>query len=795
MLHSGEQGPRGRSLLRWALASGVLIAVAFNVAIFGLHLWSKGGQKTVVEIDSLDGAYRAIIDGNVAIGYSDPAYGPERFPLDAPEVGTVAIYLPKSVPSLPRPSGVDSVVILDHRGNELFRDDFDYLNDEVWRIGAGAVHIEDGVLVADQAFAANTITLVGRGWRDYRLQVTYQNSRGGALGSHVVEDGGVFYHFELIRDFPMFFDVIKNGGRTAWIYGDWVHADEDQLARSLTAMATRPYPYVLLALAVAFLGTFLLSEAELRMAASRRLPLQQRMLRPTLPWLLVLGLAVAAFGVTISINSTYYDFVPHVPDEVSYMFQAKLLASGRLLGDIPPVKDAFYFYSPPFLFERGDQWAGAYPFGHPLVLAVGEFFGQMKLVPSIVGAISVALIFGAGSRLYNRRVALLAALLFAGSPFFLMQSSSFMSHNTAVMYILASLFFTVRRDRPLVYGLLGGIFFGLALNTRPLSTVALVPPFAVLLFFGAFAAEGRIVAAKHTGAFVIGGLLLVTAMLAQNHGITGDPFNSGYAHGDTSQIFGFSRGHTLDIGLRNEQAQLMSLLLVLNGWPAVVGLGFVLAPFLLGSRNRYDYVMLACALLPMAIYVGYRFSGVYEGPRYWYEAVPFLILLTARGAEAAGIAAGSFAAWLRERLTRRPQPQFVSGTVGAYALALALLINGGGGWLLGWAEPYDAPSVPYTASGIKGIFEVDGRLNELADDTQLTNALVLVKPCGFFTSGHCYGSVFLRNSIEFDGEVVWARYVEGYNDEIIAAFPGRSVYVANWDGKAAIEPYQPPPDP
>ena len=35
----------------------------------------------------------------------------------------------------------------------------------------------------------------------------------------------------------------------------------------------------------------------------------------------------------------------------------------------------------------------------------------------------------------------------------------------------------------------------------------------------------------------------------------------------------------------------------ITGWPAYVGLAFVLAPFLLGTRNRWDYFCLACALL------------------------------------------------------------------------------------------------------------------------------------------------------------------------------------------------------
>ena len=88
-----------------------------------------------------------------------------------------------------------------------------------------------------------------------------------------------------------------------------------------------------------------------------------------------------------------------------------------------------------------------------------------------------------------------------------------------------------------------------------------------------------------------------------------------------------------------------------------------------------------------------------------------------------------------------------------------------------------------------GVFGVDTRLDRLADRTHLENALVLVEPCTFFQSSHCYATVFLRNSIDFDGEAVWARYIAGENEKTIAAFPGRQVYVASWDDGGSLRPY------
>jgi len=383
----------------------------------------------------------------------------------------------------------------------------------------------------------------------------------------------------------------------------------------------------------------------------------------------------------------------------------------------------------------------------------------------------------------------------AGSPFFIMQASGYMSHNTGVFYILASLYCLLRKDRPQVFGVAGGLFFGLGANTRPLNMAALALPFGLLLLLPLLQRreEGRGPALRRAAAFMGGGLVMLAAMLAYNAAVTGDLLKSPYAN-DTAEPLGFTNGYTFDIGLRNQQAQVMALGLVINGLPGDLSLGLLFLPFLLGSRNRRDYFLLACAALPISAYLLYRYSGVYTGPRYWYETLPFLMLLSARGLELAGAFLAGFAsAFLRQLAPsgRGPLVHASAGAAVACVTAVLIVAAGGGSWLLGWHSLEDAAEIPTRVEELEPLFEVDDRLADLADRTPLDNALVLVKPCGFFVSIHCYGSVFIRNDVDFDGDVVWARYVEGRNQEIIRAFPGRKVYVANWDGEASIEPYDP----
>ena len=396
-------------------------------------------------------------------------------------------------------------------------------------------------------------------------------------------------------------------------------------------------------------------------------------------------------------------------------------------------------------------------------------------------------------------VPLAAVALLAASPFFLMQASAYMSHNTAALYILLSLLFILKRDRPLLYGALAGVFFGLLANTRPLTAASLVPPYGALIVSYMAPRVHRKRNFHYALAFGAGALSMGVAMLLYNWGLTGDPLTSAYASNDGA-TFGFVKGHTLEGGLKNQQAQMMALLAVFNGWPRWAGLVLVLLPFLLGTRNRWDYLLAVIALCAMGGYTLYKFSGLYEGPRYWYEAAPFLYLLAARGIERAAVVLATAVTWLRGYVVRprEPHSNLTASRLVVYAAVVALCVWGTGNWVIGWDPGWsevNGHNLPAQAADIKGIFGPDDRMVRLAERVQLHNALVLVKPCGYFVSNNCYGTVFLRNNLNFNGDVVWADWVPELNESLIKAYPGRKVYVASWDGGATIEPYVPPGKP
>src|SRR4030042_5259449 len=145
------------------------------------------------------------------------------------------------------------------------------------------------------------------------------------------------------------------------------------------------------------------------------------------------------------------------------------------------------------------------------MLAIGQLVGAVWLVPPALGALCVVLIYAVGRQIHGGPVGIAAALLLAFSPFFQMTASNLMSHNTAAFYILACLFLigVNWRSKVLAYGL-AGVCFGLLLNTRPMTAVALVPPFALLFLYDFLSRRAqRLAIPRRGGPFAAGGSVVV----------------------------------------------------------------------------------------------------------------------------------------------------------------------------------------------------------------------------------------------------------------------------------------------
>jgi hypothetical protein len=135
------------------------------------------------------------------------------------------------------------------------------------------------------------------------------------------------------------------------------------------------------------------------------------------------------------------------------------------------------------------------------------------------------------------------------------------------------------------------------------------------------------------------GIPFVVLYLVYNTALTGSPTTLPRTLFDPSDHFGFGDGigfhtrHTLAAGLANTDELLTSLQFDLFGWPPLFALGVLGLPFLLGRARTWDWCAACGGLAFVVAYVGYFYHGIALGPRYYFEALPWLLLLAGRGAQ------------------------------------------------------------------------------------------------------------------------------------------------------------------
>ncbi len=772
--------PLGR--LPRPIVATIAIALVVNLAVIGAFVWSHGGQDLHVRVEARGDQFDAWIDG---------VHRQQRVIEGAGTSGSVVLRLgdTDSFPTLPEPRGISHVRITDlDNGDILFEDNFDRLDRQLWTVN-GNTEVEDGVVAFP---GGGSLRLGNEEWRDYAVDVTYRNVHSAGISVRNADaDSAV-----VLSLLPFWFldeGFVLGEDKTFVIdySGPLLEPAKQESTKSTVAMALASYPHaILLAVAglVAVFAVMLIPSWRWPWRRRLRVKLPER-LRRSWPLGIALALTVVAFGTTLFIGLYYSDGLPHGPDSVAYLFQARIFASGRITAPAPPAQEAFFFFQPNFTPVINGNWASVYPFGHPLVLAIGFKAGAVWLVPPLLAAANVLLIFAIGRRMFNARVGLLAAALLGSSPFFFSAASEYLSHNTAVFYLqLSLLFMVIASRRPLLFGVLSGLFFGLLLNTRLMTTAALVVPFGVLLLAYIAPVDRRWAGSKQLAGFLVGVGVMLAAYLAYNYAFTGDALRPSYGPASgLGEYIGFGGRHSVNVGAANMQTDMAFLLLILHGWPLYIGLMFVLIPFLTGTRNLWDWFLLTCAVCTMGVWVLYEGNGIQYGPRYWYEATPFLMLLTARGIDRAAALLNDTASYLRRRAMPRVPDRSWAGGVVVYAFVAALIAFSVYSWLLGRNERYHvlASLVPESAQSFRNWNDMDDRLQNKVDDADLQNALVLVEPCFW----QCYGSVFWLNDPALKGNIVYAQDYPSYRGQLFAAFPDRLVYFARYRGGVTLIPY------
>lgn len=488
---------------------------------------------------------------------------------------------------------------------------------------------------------------------------------------------------------------------------------------------------------------------------------------PTIAALVLVGLAL---GSTLYVADAVLQRMPHVQDSVAYLFQAKTFALGRLAVPMPPDPD---FFKHEFIVMDHGQWFSKYPPGWPMILALGVLAGAPWVVNPICAALSIFLIYRLGAEIFRPRVGLIAAALGVASPFFLFLSGSMMSHSSGLLFALLftwGFWHASQSKRPALPAVLTGVAFGMGFLIRPYTMIVIALPFALYAAIQ-IGRHPEKASARYAPA-VLGAIPFVGAFLAYNAHFTGNPLYPPQQLWWAFDSVGFGPGHgpwgfTPIDALNNTSRNLLELVEHTYGWPEFLTLSLAMIPFLTGRFRTWDWLLLASFAAVVGGYGLWWADGIMYGPRFYYEGLGFLLLLTARGVDVA-LDLGRRGL----RMAGEEMDDALSPRRGARWIA-PLAVGGLVVCLIGFNVAFYFPGQWQLYHGYNYVNH--SKLDAVANAG--THHALVFADVGQSFEWWEYGMVFSANDPLLRGDVIYARDLGTANDlKVIQDFPGRTYY-------------------
>ncbi|MFH0793317.1 MAG: glycosyltransferase family 39 protein [bacterium] len=488
------------------------------------------------------------------------------------------------------------------------------------------------------------------------------------------------------------------------------------------------------------------------------------------PLIIVSGLCVVAAALICVIAFGALHRTPITDDEWTYLFQADLYRHGLLYAPEPPVPAAFQNL---FIIVEG-KYTGKYTFGHPLVLALGERLGSPYVMTLALSLGSLGLLFILGRLLFpeDKAVAPLALLLMTLSPFFFFTSATLLSHTTALFFLLlfcVCLLKTLSSSK-LVYPLVAGLALGYAFNVRQLTALAFGAPLGILYLRRTLSNPKQ--EFLRFVLFLFGSGILLGLTMAHNYAITGSatkfPFQE-YMEGERLGFGALLRHgahvHTPAKGLVNLAVILLRLNTWLFGWPA--SLIFLGVAILLPAKLWGDKIILILLGCFFGAYWFYYSPGISDtGPVYYFEALPMLVLLSARGILVSHRGLQKFA----EALGLNPARQFVPWFVAiSFFFSFVFLV------------PEKAVQLSSLTDAVAEPYRVLREMNP-------GPSVIFVKsmPRAGWVFGYKNNDPFLQN------EYLFVRDISLETDlQVMSLYPNRKYFLLLYDSRAAKSKFVP----
>ena len=364
--------------------------------------------------------------------------------------------------------------------------------------------------------------------------------------------------------------------------------------------------------------------------------------------IVALLLAIAGFLASALVTQQVFEGVPHIEDEIAYVWQARALIDGHLTISSPPHHNS---YVEPFIVDYRGERFGKYPPGWPALLSVAIRLGIRAWINPLLACLGVWLTYLLGKRVFSEFVGLLAAGLTVTSPFFLMNSGSLLSHPFGL--VLSSLFAlgwlesfwddktaknidaSAPAKKQWMYTIISAMALGGLILTRPMTALAIAAPFGIHGLYLMFRGNAR----KRLRLLVFGllAILFVGLYFMWQYSLTGDallnPYTLWWSYDKVGFGPGYGRipgGHTLTLAWINLRDSLIAGSSDLFGWGRF---SWVFLPFgVWAARRNPKGLLLGSVIVSMVLlYMTYWIGATLYGPRYYYESLFSLTLFSAAG--------------------------------------------------------------------------------------------------------------------------------------------------------------------
>ena len=355
------------------------------------------------------------------------------------------------------------------------------------------------------------------------------------------------------------------------------------------------------------------------------------------PNLLAGFLGLIMIAVTIALGWVCFQFLPAIVDSTAQYVHAKYMAQGELYGIANPFPSSF----PLWLVINSNKFFAQYQPAYIALLALGHLIHAPWVINPCCAGITLWATYALAKRIFGESTALCAALFMLGCQFLLFMASEYMNHTSSLCFLtLFMLCFVcacdaVRTDgraKACWLGAACGLCLGGDILIRPLSALGIGFPF---ILYGIYLLIKHPRAYAATFSFAA---ITVAASLCfagwYNYQLNGDiltfPATAFHRHIFSSAIGFGDEPLTFNRFFERRQIEWSLLNTYLFDWP-IPCLSLVMFYVLRPSRTHYARLLVASLVSMAIIGLANQFYSYLFGPRYIFDTLTALIILSAAG--------------------------------------------------------------------------------------------------------------------------------------------------------------------